>query len=218
MNISSSFKPSNPQDGERQTAEISQASVQKQIQSRSLRTRYLVPVLYLSVVLYLSMVPVTLFVVTRVDTKAPIRENFDFLTCGSITLSVNMWNCESVRPNSNSDVPSGPGPAGGRARTDARCIHGRMSPSLDGSRDVPVLHTGLISCSTGTSIPPKVENPWLEAGIEPTTFQAPPYVCYGKARALPTELPPPVRAVLHTGLISCSTGTSTRQTVRAPTH
>jgi hypothetical protein len=33
----------------------------------------------------------------------------------------------------------------------------------------------------------------LEAGIEPTTFQAPPYVCYGKARALPTELPPPVR-------------------------
>jgi hypothetical protein len=24
--------------------------------------------------------------------------------------------------------------------------------------DVPVLHTGLISCSTGTSIPPKVEN------------------------------------------------------------
>jgi hypothetical protein len=26
-------------------------------------------------------------------------------------------------------------------------------------RDVPVLHTGLISCSTGTSIPPKVENP-----------------------------------------------------------
>jgi hypothetical protein len=27
------------------------------------------------------------------------------------------------------------------------------------SRDVPVLHTGLISCSTGTSIPPKVENP-----------------------------------------------------------
>jgi hypothetical protein len=25
-------------------------------------------------------------------------------------------------------------------------------------RDVPVLHTGLISCSTGTSIPPKVEN------------------------------------------------------------
>jgi hypothetical protein len=33
--------------------------------------------------------------------------------------------------------------------------------------------------------------PWMEAGIEPTTFQAPPYVCYGKARALPTELPPP---------------------------
>jgi hypothetical protein len=33
----------------------------------------------------------------------------------------------------------------------------------------------------------------MEAGIEPTTFQAPPYVCYGKARALPTELPPPVR-------------------------
>jgi hypothetical protein len=26
-------------------------------------------------------------------------------------------------------------------------------------RDVPVLHTGLISSSTGTSIPPKVENP-----------------------------------------------------------
>jgi hypothetical protein len=26
-------------------------------------------------------------------------------------------------------------------------------------RVVPVLHTGLISCSTGTSIPPKVENP-----------------------------------------------------------
>jgi hypothetical protein len=42
----------------------------------------------------------------------------------------------------------------------------------------------------------------MEAGIEPTTFRAPPYVCYGKARALPTELPPPVRAtfsrfVLH---------------------
>jgi hypothetical protein len=33
----------------------------------------------------------------------------------------------------------------------------------------------------------------MEAGIEPTTFQAPPYVCYGKARALPTELPPPVK-------------------------
>jgi hypothetical protein len=26
-------------------------------------------------------------------------------------------------------------------------------------RDVPVLHTGLISCRTKTSIPPKVENP-----------------------------------------------------------
>jgi hypothetical protein len=33
----------------------------------------------------------------------------------------------------------------------------------------------------------------MEAGIEPTTFQAPPYVCYGKARALPNELPPRVR-------------------------
>jgi hypothetical protein len=32
----------------------------------------------------------------------------------------------------------------------------------------------------------------MEAGIEPTTFQAPPFVCYGKERALPTELPPPV--------------------------
>jgi hypothetical protein len=65
-------------------------------------------------------------------------------------------------------------------------------------RDVPVLHTGLISCSTGTSIPPKVENPGSTSvdgsRIEPTTFQSPPYVCYGKARALPTELPPPVRA------------------------
>jgi hypothetical protein len=30
---------------------------------------------------------------------------------------------------------------------------------MDDQRDVPVLHTGLISCSTGTSIPPKVENP-----------------------------------------------------------
>jgi hypothetical protein len=45
----------------------------------------------------------------------------------------------------------------------------------------------------------------LEAGIEPTTFQAPPYVCYGKARALPTELPPPVRdpqVVTPTGVAS----------------
>jgi hypothetical protein len=71
------------------------------------------------------------------------------------------------------------------------------SSDVGRQRDVPALHTGLISCSTGTSIPPKVEirarPPWLEAGIEPTTFQAPPYVCYGKARALPTELPPPVR-------------------------
>jgi hypothetical protein len=68
---------------------------------------------------------------------------------------------------------------------------------LTRQRDVPVLHTGLISCSTGTSIPPKVENPGSTSVVgsreEPTTFQAPPYVCYGKARALPTELPPPVR-------------------------
>jgi hypothetical protein len=30
----------------------------------------------------------------------------------------------------------------------------------------------------------------IVSGIEPTTFQAPPYVCYGKTRAPPTELPP----------------------------
>jgi hypothetical protein len=30
---------------------------------------------------------------------------------------------------------------------------------FDTGRNVPVLHTGLINCSTGTSIPPKVENP-----------------------------------------------------------
>jgi hypothetical protein len=32
-------------------------------------------------------------------------------------------------------------------------------PTITSIRDVPVFHTGLISCSTGTSIPPKVENP-----------------------------------------------------------
>jgi hypothetical protein len=38
--------------------------------------------------------------------------------------------------------------------------------STSGKRDVPVLHTGLISCSTGTSIPPEVENPGSTSVVE----------------------------------------------------